>query len=88
MKSETNITDAVRQSHSTRPATAYRIRIRAGTSFGQPVPVGFYLHPVLDENSGVNRKKNSRTLRIVWLISAPKSSSIRTGLFRKRRWKH
>jgi hypothetical protein len=57
MKSKANITDAGRRSHSTRPAIPYRIRNRAGTSFGQPVSVGFYLHPVLDSNGKTDREK-------------------------------
>jgi single-stranded DNA-specific DHH superfamily exonuclease len=59
MESKTKNTDAKRRRHSNRPATSYRIRIRnrAGSSFGQPVHIGFYLNPVLDSNGNADRKK-------------------------------
>jgi hypothetical protein len=57
MESKTKNTDARRRKHSTRPATSYRIRNRAGSSFGQPVHIGFYHNPVLDSNGNADRKK-------------------------------
>jgi hypothetical protein len=57
MESKTKNTDAKRRRHSNRPATPYRLRNRAGSSFGQPVHIGFYLNPVLDKNGNTDREK-------------------------------
>jgi hypothetical protein len=49
--------NAKRRKNSNRPASHYRIRNRVGTSFGQPVPVGFYLNPLLDGEGNADRGK-------------------------------
>jgi hypothetical protein len=57
MESKTKITNAGRRRKSNRHAGYYRLRNRVGTSFGQPVHIGFYLNPVLNGNGGVDREK-------------------------------
>jgi hypothetical protein len=57
MENKTKNTDAKRRRHSNRSTTPYCIRNRVGTSFGQPVHIGFYLHPVLDNNGNADREK-------------------------------
>jgi hypothetical protein len=46
-----------RRRNSNRPASHYRIRNRVGTSFGQPVHIGFYLNPVLYDEGKTDREK-------------------------------
>jgi hypothetical protein len=54
---ESKTKNAKRRRNSNRQATYYRIRNRVGTSYGQPVPVGFYLHPLLDNDGKTDREK-------------------------------
>jgi hypothetical protein len=46
-----------RRRKGNRHASRYRIRNRVGTSFGQPVHIGFYLNPVLDSEGNADRGK-------------------------------
>lgn len=69
MESKTKITNAGRRRKSNRRAARYHPRNRVGTSFGQPVPVGFYLNPLLNRNGGVDREK------IVELFNLDESNS-------------
>jgi hypothetical protein len=57
MESKTKNTDARRRRNSNRCTTHYRIRNRVGTSFGEPVHIGFYLNPVLDNEGKTDRGK-------------------------------
>jgi hypothetical protein len=56
-KMESKTKNAKRRRHNNRQATHCRIRNRVGTSYGQPVPVGFYLHPLLDNDGKPDREK-------------------------------
>ncbi|GAB6010465.1 hypothetical protein [Dysgonomonas reticulitermitis] len=57
MEIKTKITGAGRRRSSNRHAGYYRIRNRVGTSFGQPVHIGFYLNAILDGDGGVDRNR-------------------------------
>jgi hypothetical protein len=56
-KMENKTKNATQRKNRSRSASHYHTRHRAGTSFGQPVPIAFYLDPLSDNEGKTDRKK-------------------------------
>ena len=57
MKTAKEISSARRRRTTNRQAKYHRLRNRMNTSYGQPVHVSVYLHPLREADGNVNREK-------------------------------